>query len=141
MTYLLAGKMRGSITSLVLAALTATALAGPTRISKADAVVGPAELEAYNAPNAISMEKSKQMKIDQQARDERAGAFAENRYILQPATACKDGKAGEYSCNKLDLKGFLRHQDMQSRSRRGNDVWGKRRRARLSSRFVSCTRH
>ncbi|KAM4065684.1 regulatory P domain-containing protein [Hirsutella rhossiliensis] len=116
--------MKGSITSFVLATLAGTALAGPTRVSKSEAVVGPADLQAYNAPNAVSMEESKRMKLDQQARDEQAGAFAKDRYILQPATACKDGKAGEYSCNKLDLKGFLRHQDMQSRSRRGNDVWG-----------------
>lgn len=43
---------------------------------------------------------------------------------MATGTACVDGKAGEYACNKIDLKAFLRHQDMGSRTRVGNDVWG-----------------
>lgn len=118
-------RMKTPTASLLFAALAGTALARPNQAARANAVFGPADLRAYNAPNAVSMEDLKQMKLDQQSQDERAGAFAEDRYTAQSATTCKDGKAGEYSCNNLDLKGFLRHQDLQSRSRRGNDVWGK----------------
>ncbi|KAG5795854.1 hypothetical protein H9Q69_005072 [Fusarium xylarioides] len=54
-----------------------------------------------------------------------AGVFDKDRYkVLSSGTPCADGKAGGYSCNKIDLLGFLRHQDMGSRTRVGNDVWG-----------------
>ena len=48
----------------------------------------------------------------------------EGNYKVASTTACVDGKAGGYSCNNVDLKGFLRHQDLGSRTRVGNDVWG-----------------
>lgn len=115
--------MKGSVTSFVLAALAGVALAAPSRVPTAETMA--AHLEAHEALNAVSMEQVMKMKLDQQARDERAGLFAPDRYVLQPLTACNNGKAGEYACNKLDLKGFLRHQDLGSRSRRSNDVWGK----------------
>ncbi|MCJ1468788.1 hypothetical protein MMC07_007418 [Pseudocyphellaria aurata] len=37
---------------------------------------------------------------------------------------CSGGKAGEYSCDHVDLLSFLSHEDMGSTTREGNDVWG-----------------
>ncbi|KAF4506668.1 hypothetical protein G6O67_006731 [Ophiocordyceps sinensis] len=53
-----------------------------------------------------------------------AGAFADGKYKSMGATPCKDGKAGEYSCEKVDLRAFVTHGDMGSQSRAGNDIWG-----------------
>ncbi|UNI17605.1 hypothetical protein JDV02_003937 [Purpureocillium takamizusanense] len=121
--------MKAPVASLLVTALAGAAMARPggdggVKAPRAKAAFGPAELKAYNAPNAVSMEVLKQKKLDQLAKDEQAGVFAKDKYTLQGATSCAGGKAGEYSCNKVDLKGFLRHQDLQSRSRRGNDIWG-----------------
>lgn len=54
-----------------------------------------------------------------------AGAFADGKYKSMGATPCKDGKAGEYSCEKVDLRAFVTHGDMGSQSRAGNDIWGE----------------
>lgn len=37
---------------------------------------------------------------------------------------CVNGKAGEYSCDKVDLTSFLSHAEMGSTTKEGNDVWG-----------------
>ncbi|PSN63745.1 hypothetical protein BS50DRAFT_602463 [Corynespora cassiicola Philippines] len=76
------------------------------------------------ASTAVSMEVMRQKKIDHQAEKEAQGVFAVDAYALQGATPCTNGTAGEYKCNNVDLLGFLRHQDMGSRTRVGNDVWG-----------------
>lgn len=120
--------MKAATASLILAALVSTALASPTSPTQERRQAGAfnrQSLQAYNAPNAISMEVLKQRKIDQHKKDRDAGIFDKDKYKTQSATACRDGKSGEYLCNKVDLKGFLRHQDLQSRTREGNDVWGK----------------
>jgi len=36
---------------------------------------------------------------------------------------CVDGKAGDYSCNKVDLKAFVSFHSMGSKGE-GNDIWG-----------------
>ncbi|KJZ78195.1 hypothetical protein HIM_02233 [Hirsutella minnesotensis 3608] len=115
--------MKPVVASIVFAALAGSALASPAKGSRPRRV-GPMALQANSAPNAVSMEEAMQMKFEQHEKDQKAGVFAKNRYVLQGPTSCKDGKAGEYGCNKLDLKGFLRHQDLQSQTRRGNDIWG-----------------
>jgi hypothetical protein len=53
------------------------------------------------------------------------GAFAEDTYADQGFTACKNGRAGEFACENVDLMSFLSHQTMKSQTREGNDVWGK----------------
>lgn len=123
--------MKASQASLLVAALAGPALArpgpavpGPDVLAQ-KAVYGPDELRAYTAPHAVSMDALKQKKLDQLARDESAGVYAKDHYKSQGAADCVDGKAGEYSCNRVNLRGFLSHQDTQSSARRGNDIWGK----------------
>ena len=66
---------------------------------------------------------SRKLETRQRARDQ--GFFNLNKYPELGATPCKDGKAGEYSCENVDLLGFISHQAMESKTREGNDLWGK----------------
>lgn len=81
-------------------------------------------LAASDSPRAVSMAELMNAKRSFREQEVANGVFDKNRYTLQTATACVDGKAGEYSCRDADLKGFLRHQDLGSITREGNDVWG-----------------
>jgi hypothetical protein len=72
-----------------------------------------------------TMSVLRKLKLDTWSAQSEAGIFDIDRYAAQAATACVNGKAGEYRCNKVDLVSFLRHQDMGSSTRRGNDIWGK----------------
>ncbi|KAK2735926.1 hypothetical protein FQN57_001066 [Myotisia sp. PD_48] len=55
------------------------------------------------------------------------GLFDEGRYLgVNKLTPCANGKSGEYSCQNVDMHGFLSHQAMGSRTREGNDVWAVR---------------
>lgn len=110
--------MKASFTSVLLAALAGTSAAQDITVFNADT------LRAESAPNAVSMSTLRQRKTSQREKDIAAGLFDEDRYEATGATACVDGKAGEYSCNNVDLLGFLRHQDAGSRTREGNDIWG-----------------
>lgn len=113
-----------------LRTLTATAgLAGlASAIVPRDAhgqiIFGPHNLHASDAPYAVAMGTIMEMKLKQHADDMKDGMFGYNKYKQQDPTPCFRGLAGEYSCNNVDLKGFLRHQDMHSRTRTGNDLWG-----------------
>lgn len=73
---------------------------------------------------AEPMSVLRQKKLDLWSAQSEAGVFDINRYAAQAATSCVNGKAGEYQCKNVDLVSFLRHQDMGSSTRRGNDVWG-----------------
>lgn len=75
---------------------------------------------------AIGMAELKQRKMEAWAAQNEAGVYDINRYAAQAATSCVNGKAGEYQCKNVDLVSFLRHQDMGSSTRKGNDIWGKR---------------
>lgn len=112
----------------LLASLAASTQASPTPQKRAQRIeasqFGPAELRASVAQTAVSMEVLKAKKLAHQSEKEKAGQFAMNAYKAAGATACVNGTAGEYKCNNVDMKGFLRHQDMGSRTRVGNDVWG-----------------
>ncbi|KAF4994803.1 hypothetical protein FGRMN_5537 [Fusarium graminum] len=116
--------MKASIASALLAALAGSSLAqSPKKISTAK--YDESYLHASNAPHAIGMGELRQRKLALHKSAAAAGVFDKDRYkVLSSGTSCTDGKAGEYSCNKIDLKGFLRHQDLGSRTRVGNDVWG-----------------
>ncbi|KAL2106629.1 hypothetical protein VUR80DRAFT_6441 [Thermomyces stellatus] len=110
--------MKASVTSVLLAALAGTSAAQGITVYNADT------LRAESAPHAVSMSTLRQRKTEQREKDIAAGLFDEDRYEATGATACEDGKAGEYLCNNVDLVGFLRHQDAGSRTRQGNDIWG-----------------
>lgn len=121
--------MKAGVASLLMAALAGSAVARPNVAPREEeegkmSIFGPKELKATSAPKAVSMKILKQKKLDQHSKDREAGVFDLDRYDEQDATGCIDGKSGEYKCNNIDLKGFLRHQDMNSRTREGNDVWG-----------------
>ncbi|KFA67602.1 hypothetical protein S40285_09567 [Stachybotrys chlorohalonatus IBT 40285] len=74
---------------------------------------------------AESMAVLKELKLKEWAEESAAGAFDLDRYeVLQAATACTNGRAGEYQCSNIDMMAFLRHQDMGSSTRTGNDIWG-----------------
>ncbi|ROT41302.1 hypothetical protein SODALDRAFT_331023 [Sodiomyces alkalinus F11] len=107
--------------SVLLASLAGSAAAARIPVN----APGPAPvLYASNAPNAVSMSTLRSKKIAQFEHDAAVGAYDINAYQRMGPTPCVNGTAGEYKCNNVDLKGFLRHQDMHSRTRVGNDVWG-----------------
>lgn len=110
--------MKGTFAAFLLTSLVA-ALTPPTGKSAI-----AQQLSAQSAPNAVSMSVMKELKTQQREQDRKEGVFALDRYVAQGATKCSNGKAGEYMCNNIDLKGFLRHQDMGSSQREGNDLWG-----------------
>ncbi|KAJ6440074.1 regulatory P domain-containing protein [Purpureocillium lavendulum] len=78
--------------------------ANPNKISKMPAVMG---LKTTNH--------------EQKLQD---GLFDAGRYKVQAATKCRNGRAGEYSCENIDLLGHLTHEKMGSETRAGNDIWG-----------------
>ncbi|KIL87275.1 hypothetical protein FAVG1_09833 [Fusarium avenaceum] len=115
--------MKASITSILLATLASSAIAQNQRIDTSKYDEG--YLRAASAPNAVGMKELRQRKMALRESEAAAGVFDKDRYKkLSSATSCTDGKAGGYSCNNVDLLGFLRHQDMGSRTREGNDIWG-----------------
>ncbi|KAL2211284.1 hypothetical protein CC79DRAFT_1339645 [Sarocladium strictum] len=86
-----------------------------------------ASVAALFVGNALaeSMSVLKELKVKQWAKQEAEGAFDLDRYeALQAVTTCTNGRAGEYRCNNVNLVSFLRHQDLGSSTRTGNDVWG-----------------
>ncbi|TLS24887.1 hypothetical protein PpBr36_09077 [Pyricularia pennisetigena] len=112
--------MKATVSSVLLAALAGSVVAEKINTSQFNAQF----LQAHTAPNAVEMSVLREKKVTQHEKDVAAGRFSMDRYQAMGATPCVDGKAGEYQCNGLDLVGFLRHQDMGSRTRVGNDVWG-----------------
>ncbi|EEP81366.1 conserved hypothetical protein [Uncinocarpus reesii 1704] len=78
-----------------------------------------------SAANQKAMERLMDMKLRAQERMENEGYFDANKYTASKGvTKCVNGKAGEYSCDNVNLHGFLPHADIGSKTRRGNDVWG-----------------
>lgn len=74
---------------------------------------------------AESMAVLRQLKLETWEAEAKEGAFDLDRYApLMASTPCVNGQAGEYQCNNVDMVDFLRHQDMGSATRTGNDVWG-----------------
>ncbi|EGX91500.1 hypothetical protein CCM_05658 [Cordyceps militaris CM01] len=110
--------MKGSAATLVLAGLAAGFVAPGGKVA-----FSAQQLAASSAPNAVSMATLKGIKIQQREDDRAAGLFDVDRYAATGAAPCVSGKAGEYSCRNVNLAGFLRHQDMGSVEREGNDVW------------------
>jgi hypothetical protein len=72
-----------------------------------------------------TMDRLMSIKLAQREAYRAAGAFApakhSNNNRLQQ---CKNGKSGEYSCENVDMHGFLSHEELGSKTREGNDLWG-----------------
>lgn len=73
-----------------------------------------------------TMEHLMSLKMQSRERARGQGLFDLNRYPDQAHKKCRRGKAGEYSCQNVDLLSFLSHQALGSVTREGNDLWGKR---------------
>jgi len=76
------------------------------------------------AGNAAVMEELMEVKTKQWDAARASGLFDLFHPKIKTQTPCKDGKAGEYGCNKINLHGFLSHADLGSATKAGNDVWG-----------------
>ncbi|KAE8153574.1 hypothetical protein BDV25DRAFT_127090 [Aspergillus avenaceus] len=81
-------------------------------------------LAVASRQGAPVMDHLMSLKVEHRERARAQGLFKANNYIDLGKTACVDGKAGEYSCENVDLLGFLSHQAMGSTTREGNDIWG-----------------
>lgn len=85
-----------------------------------------------SASGREAMERLMNMKLRDQEMMESQGFFRPERYRASSAvTKCVNGKAGEYTCDNVDLHGFIPHAQLGSSTRRGNDVWG-----RLCSQYI-----
>lgn len=83
------------------------------------------ELNDVEPVDAVPMSVMHQIKLESYEKQKLVGAYDEGRYQSQGAQKCDGGKAGEYKCQGIDLKGLITHGDMRSKNRIGNDVWGK----------------
>ncbi|KAI9680509.1 MAG: hypothetical protein M1817_003949 [Caeruleum heppii] len=87
---------------------------------------------AGSAAAQNTMDRLMALKIQQREAQRARGVFDSARVALAPQSLqkCVDGKtqspAGQpvYSCDSVDLHGFLSHTDLGSTTREGNDVWG-----------------
>ncbi|ORY18877.1 hypothetical protein BCR34DRAFT_296828 [Clohesyomyces aquaticus] len=52
------------------------------------------------------------------------GVFKKGRWNKRTKEKCRNGKAGEYGCENVDMLDFLSHEAMGSMTREGNDIWG-----------------
>lgn len=111
--------MKAPAATLVLAGLVAGLVTPNSKLAFTSQ-----QLSAQSAPNAVSMASLQSLKSQQKESDRANGMYDIDRYAVQAATKCSDGKAGEYSCRNVDLAGFIRHQDTGSGQREGNDIWG-----------------
>jgi hypothetical protein len=75
---------------------------------------------------AARMSKLMALKTDAHERQRGRGFFSPGKWKNKKKTyeKCKNGKAGEYSCDNVDMAGFLSHEALGSTTREGNDVWG-----------------
>ncbi|KAK7935247.1 hypothetical protein PG985_000742 [Apiospora marii] len=117
--------MKATVASLLLVAMGTGSEARPHQAQISAKMFGPAQLEAFNAPQAVSMDTMKQEKLGYRDVQRAAGTYDLNRYEKAGPTPCVNGTAAGYACSRVDLKGFLRHQDMgATKVLEGNDVWG-----------------
>ncbi|GAO20155.1 hypothetical protein UVI_02060720 [Ustilaginoidea virens] len=86
-------------------------------IASTDVAPNAESLAAADSPLAVSIEEVMEAKLSHKERDITASVFDEDRYTPQGATPYRNGNSGEYSCENVDLRGFLRHQDLGSETR------------------------
>ncbi|KAG5979343.1 hypothetical protein E4U55_005268 [Claviceps digitariae] len=79
-------------------------------------------IQAESAMSKMSQVMSLKASFHKQKQE--AGVFAENNYKAMGTVKCENGKAGDYSCKNVDVKGSITHEAMGSTSREGNDIWG-----------------
>lgn len=107
--------------TLFLAGMASTGLAMP-----ATEHWGEKELLKVDIPtDTVKMEDLRATKLKAWEEMRANGEFDDGRYHAQAMTKCEGGKAGDYACMNMDLMHFLPHADMGSKSKTGNDVWGK----------------
>lgn len=74
---------------------------------------------------AASMERLMELKQATRDRERAQGMFNPGKFKkVNQFKPCINGKAGEFSCKGISQFGFLSHEDLQSTSLEGNDVWG-----------------
>lgn len=82
-------------------------------------------IAAIATADELKMDRLMNMKLEQWGKMRAEGMFDPNRVAsMAQKVTCSGGKAGDYSCDHVDLLSFLSHEDMGSITREGNDVWG-----------------
>lgn len=82
-------------------------------------------IAATTTADELKMDRLMNMKLEHWDKMRAEGMFDSNRVAsVAQKVPCSGGKAGEYSCDHVDLLSFLSHEDMESTTREGNDVWG-----------------
>ncbi len=101
------------------------------------AVASLALASLVSASDGGEMDRLMQMKEATRARQRAEGVFDQQREFLAPQSLqkCVNGKTAsaacqvQYACDGVDLHGFLSHADLTSKTKEGNDIWGKTTRA------------
>lgn len=77
-------------------------------------------------PGASKMEEVMELKTAQWEAARARGVFGGSKLYKKVTSQkpCTKGKAGEFQCNKVNMHGFLSHEDLGSATKAGNDVWG-----------------
>ncbi|OAX80184.1 hypothetical protein ACJ72_05490 [Emergomyces africanus] len=84
-----------------------------------------AEFLSRDEKNMMQMQRLMDMKLAAREKLIKDGVFDEGRFkSINTPQRCVNGKAGEFSCNNVDMTAFLSHEDMGSTTRTGNDIWG-----------------
>ncbi|KAJ9668311.1 hypothetical protein H2201_001359 [Coniosporium apollinis] len=73
---------------------------------------------------ASEMERLMEMKTAERQAMRSRGDFAKGKHARREKEKCRNGKAGEYACDNVDMLDFISHEEMGSTTREGNDVWG-----------------
>ncbi|KAG6006954.1 hypothetical protein E4U21_006573 [Claviceps maximensis] len=84
--------------------------------------VAMVHVQAESAMSKMSQVMSQKSSFHKQKQE--AGVFAEKKYTSMGNVKCENGKAGEYSCENIDVVGSITHEATGSTSREGNDIWG-----------------
>lgn len=93
-------------------------------------VAATVALGAAATVGAREMEEVMEIKTKQWEAAKAKGIFGGSALYRKVGSKqrCVNGKAGKgkdaYQCNKVDLHGFLSHEDLGSVEKAGNDVWG-----------------
>lgn len=73
----------------------------------------------------MAMDRLMSLKVSAREKLRAKGYFHPGKWqSRREKQSCIHGKAGEYSCDKVDLYSFLSHEDMGSVTKEGNDIWG-----------------
>jgi len=97
---------------------------------KVNAILAAAALgaTAVSAAGRSKMEETMELKTKQWDDARAAGLFGGSKLYPKKTSkkVCKKGKADDtYLCNKIDMHGFLSHEDLGSvEFKMGNDIWG-----------------